>query len=113
MSTWGGVKVRPTIDPRSVVLVERMASEVALLNMNGRKLRCLVLLMAAAFAFILIYRSPFRQATPARILVGKDSNDIAGVASSGTKTGYDPYFHRVNFTPAIVLSDTNAVPHKQ
>jgi hypothetical protein len=113
LSTWGGVKVRPTFDPPSVVVVERMASELALLSMNGRKLRWLVLLMAAAFAFVLSYRSPFGQAPPARILVGKDSNDIAGVASSGTSTGYDPYFHRVNFTRAIVLSGTNALPHKQ
>ena len=43
-----------------------------------------------------------------RIVVEKDTSDIATLKWSSAQASYDPYFNRVNFTRDIMLRSTNS-----
>jgi len=62
---------------------------------------------------------PFRRSVasswgkPIRIVTERDQIEISGFSSSQAKGSYDPYFGRVNFTPAINGSGANAVSESE
>jgi hypothetical protein len=63
--------------------------------------------MAATLMMLLGYRSLLHRARPTRVVAERDQSDLRGLSSFPAKGSYDPYFNRVNFTPAA--SGTNAM----
>jgi len=49
-----------------------------------------------------------RHTSAPRILVAKDTSDIATLRGSPVQASFDPYFNRVNFTRDIMLPPTNS-----
>jgi hypothetical protein len=62
--------------------------------MKRRRLIWLVLLTVALLVCLFSYRLPSRAVTRTRIVVARDVSDLVG--PSQAKTGYEPYFNRVN-----------------
>jgi hypothetical protein len=66
--------------------------------MRRRGIIWLVLLTAALLVCLYRYHLPSRAVTRTRIVVARDVSDDVSVARSDVKTGYEPYFNRVNTT---------------
>lgn len=78
------------------------------LNEEIKRSMWLCLLLAAAVAFIHSQWAPFHGAKPARIVFGRDVDDITTVRSANGRSGYDPYFNRVNYFTTVDGSPGNA-----
>ncbi len=75
--------------------------------MKRRRIAGLSLLSAASVAGLLDYSWSVQSASPRRIIVGGDVSDAPSVKPAQAKSGYDPYFVRVNHSANIALTDTN------
>jgi hypothetical protein len=64
--------------------------------MRRQRIIWLALLTIALLMCLYRYRLPSRAVTRTRIVVARDVSDVVRVAPSEAKTGYEPYFNRVN-----------------
>jgi hypothetical protein len=87
--------------------VERAAPRIALLCMKRRKMSWLALLLAVAVAGLICYSGSVQSARSRRVVVGRDASDAPRVKSAQSKSGYDPYFVRVNHSANTMLPVTN------
>ncbi len=101
----------PLATPLSLVgaeeQVERAAPRIAPLCMTRRKIAWLALLMALTVAGLLRYSWSVQSARPRRVVVGRDVSDAPSVKPAQAKSGYDPYFVRVNHSANTTLPGTN------
>ena len=72
--------------------------------MKRRRTIWLVLLTVALLVWFFSYKSPSRTVTRTRVVVAGDVSDLVRGAPSKAKTGYEPYFNRVN----VVVPDLAA-----
>jgi hypothetical protein len=89
--------------------VEQITPVIPLIDMRRRRYTWLGFLVVAALAVIFSYSWSGRTARSERIKVERHVSNTVGIATAEAKTGYDPYFDRVNYFGTIMLSATNAV----
>jgi hypothetical protein len=100
----------PTPTPPYLASLNTLNHRVLIFGMKKRRILLLLLPVAVAFAFVLSQPLVLRYGRSKRVVVARDDSDISGVDRAKAKAGYDPYFNRVNYSGAIVIPGTNAIP---
>lgn len=89
-----------------------MASKVAPLDMTRRRFFWLICLAATLVVCCFSYWWPSHAVAPTRIVIERDSTDRVGSGRSQTKTGYEPYYDRVNLvSPDLTGAGASNTPN--